>query len=181
MIAPTPPPPPLLDSLLSLLLNVSVWYAIACIVPLVLIALDLWAGLAKARQRGELRSSIGYRRTVDKARRYYNMMFAVQMVDVVQMIATFHLEMEGAIDLPQFPIFTYVYLLFIGFVEIKSIYETNEEKERARLQEAGRLLYRVAKSKDAMALATAIGAYLNKSNSNEDDDKGTITEDSHTG
>ena len=48
---------------------------IACIYALVLfvVFLDLWAGIRKAKQRGEYRSSYGLRKTVDKISRYFNL------------------------------------------------------------------------------------------------------------
>ncbi|MFQ8804431.1 MAG: hypothetical protein ACLR8Y_04040 [Alistipes indistinctus] len=41
------------------------------------IVMDLWSGVRKARRRHELRMSNGYKRTVDKIARYYNMLLVV--------------------------------------------------------------------------------------------------------
>ena len=44
---------------------------------LALILADLWSGVRKAKKRGEFRTSDGYKRTIDKKARYYNMTFAM--------------------------------------------------------------------------------------------------------
>ena len=46
---------------------------------------DLWSGLRKARRRGEARRSEALRRTVSKLGQYYNAMFALTVVDLMQM------------------------------------------------------------------------------------------------
>ena len=43
------------------------------------IVMDLWSGVRKARRRHELRMSNGYKRTVDKIARYYNMLLVVDV------------------------------------------------------------------------------------------------------
>lgn len=47
---------------------------------LALILADLWAGVRKAKKRGEYRTSDGYKRTIDKIARYYNMTFAMSLI-----------------------------------------------------------------------------------------------------
>ena len=54
---------------------------------LAVIFLDLRAGIRKAKQRGEYRSSFGLRRTVDKVSRYFNMLFVITVIDGLQMLA----------------------------------------------------------------------------------------------
>lgn len=46
-----------------------VWLLVA-----IMIALDLYAGVGKAKQAGEMRSSEGYRRTTKKIKEYYMVM-----------------------------------------------------------------------------------------------------------
>lgn len=48
---------------------------------------DLISGVRKAKKRGELRSSYGFRKTVDKLGKYYLPLFALTVVDFMQMMA----------------------------------------------------------------------------------------------
>jgi len=59
---------------------------IVYLLVLFVIFLDLWAGIRKARKRGELRSSLGYRKTVEKIAKYFNLIFVVTAIDAVQML-----------------------------------------------------------------------------------------------
>ena len=60
---------------------------------LVIIAIiaDLWSGVRKAKINGVARSSYGYRRTVDKIARYYNVLMALTVVDAMQNIVSSNL------------------------------------------------------------------------------------------
>jgi hypothetical protein len=55
------------------------------IIPLVMIALDYWAGIRKARKRGDLIRSDKMKRTVDKVSRYYNGIFALMVLNAIRM------------------------------------------------------------------------------------------------
>lgn len=78
---------------------------IACIYALVLfvVFLDLWAGIRKAKQRGEYRSSYGLRKTVDKISRYFNMLLVITVIDTVQMLAISQLNPQTDHTLPILP------------------------------------------------------------------------------
>lgn len=123
----------------------------------VVVLLDLWAGIRKAKARGEYRSSYGLRRTADKLRKYYNMMLAITCTDALQMVAihNLHTQQSGG-SLPVIPIFTLVGALFVGVIEIKSIYEKNEAKDRAKVQEAAKALSQMATNPQQRELITMI-------------------------
>ena len=53
------------------------------IAPLVLIALDYWSGIRKAKKRGDIIRSDKMKRTIDKVSRYYNGIFAMMVLDVI--------------------------------------------------------------------------------------------------
>lgn len=93
---------------------------------------DLWAGIRKAKKRGEYRSSKKLRRTIDKLTRYYNIMLAVSFVDALLVfgIALLH------IHIPRIPYLTFVGAVIIGVIEIKSIYEKAEDKVKADVADA---------------------------------------------
>lgn len=119
------------------------------IAVLLFIALDLWAGIRKAKTRGEYRSSYGLRKTVTKIAGYYNMLLVITVIDALQIVAITVLQ----VNLPAFPFFTLAGALFVGFIELKSIYEKNDAKQKAKVQEAAVLLSQIIeKSKDSDAL-----------------------------
>lgn len=119
------------------------------IAVLLFIALDLWAGIRKAKARGEYRSSYGLRKTVTKIAGYYNMLLVITVIDALQIVAITVLQ----VNLPAFPFFTLAGALFVGFIELKSIYEKNDAKQKAKVQEAAVLLSQIIeKSKDNDAL-----------------------------
>lgn len=119
------------------------------IAVLLFIALDLWAGIRKAKARGEYRSSYGLRKTVTKIAGYYNMLLVITVIDALQIVAITVLQ----VNLPAFPFFTLAGALFVGFIELKSIYEKNDAKQKAKVQEAAVLLSQIIeKSKDSDTL-----------------------------
>lgn len=119
------------------------------IAVLLFIALDLWAGIRKAKARGEYRSSYGLRKTVTKIAGYYNMLLVITVIDALQIVAITVLQ----VNLPAFPFFTLAGALFAGFIELKSVYEKNDAKQKAKVQEAAVLLSQIIeKSKDSDAL-----------------------------
>lgn len=119
------------------------------IAVLLFIALDLWAGIRKAKARGEYRSSYGLRKTVTKIAGYYNMLLVITVIDALQIVAITVLQ----VNLPAFPFFTLAGALFVGFIELKSVYEKNDAKQKAKVQEAAVLLSQIIeKSKDSDAL-----------------------------
>ena len=67
---------------------VTLWitFGIYLMVLLAIMA-DLWSGVRKAKKNGIARSSYGFKRTVDKIARYYNVMLALTLVDVMQIDA----------------------------------------------------------------------------------------------
>lgn len=129
-------------------------------IVLVVIFLDLWAGVRKAKQRGEYRSSLGYRKTVEKVSKYFNMLFVISAIDGVQMLAIWQLNEQTAYALPVIPMFTFIGAIFVGFIELKSIYEKNEDKEKAKITEAARLAAQLLKNRDTQDIAAALVEYM---------------------
>lgn len=89
---------------------------------------DLRSGVLKARRKGERRTSNGFRRTVEKASRYYVTLFAMTVIDVLVIASVAYLHMVGGWSLPPFPIFTTMGALGLSCIELKSIYENSQEK-----------------------------------------------------
>ena len=110
------------------------------VMVLLAVIADLVSGLRKARMRGEARRSKALRRTVDKLCRYYNALFALSVIDAMQMAAVAYLGVTGAAKLPMLPAFTLFGAICIAIIEVKSIYEKASEKQQAEADEAVRTL-----------------------------------------
>ena len=82
-------------------LIVALWilFGIYFMVLLAILA-DLWSGVRKAKQNGVARSSYGFKRTVDKVARYYNVMLALTVVDAMQMASLWYLEQYNDWSIP---------------------------------------------------------------------------------
>ncbi|MBK5721382.1 phage holin family protein [Dysgonomonas sp. Marseille-P4677] len=120
---------------------------------------DLISGCKKAKQRGELRSSYGFRRTVDKLGRYYLPLFALTIVDVMQMLAVWYLNTFHDTHIPLFPIMTLLGAIGIGIIEIKSILEKAEDK--VKFERVGQLAGSIYRNKeDFSAMLEAFTKYL---------------------
>lgn len=135
-----------------------IWYTLLLLCSqyvLVLFAViaDLISGIRKARQRGEARRSAALRRTVDKIARYFNALLALSIIDLMQMGAIFYLRyLEDYLFLPLFPVFTVIGALGMALIEVKSIYEKAEEKERRDMKDALLTLSRIMSDKNLQLL-----------------------------
>lgn len=107
-------------------------------------AADLASGLRKARRRGETTRSRALRRTVDKLARYYNVLIVLTVVDAMQITATVFLRTVESYDVPTIPIFTLIGSLGMAFIEVKSIFEKGDDKEKQQLAELVSLLEVIA-------------------------------------
>lgn len=136
---------------------------------LLLIGADLWSGVRKAKRRGEMRSSYGFKKTVDKIARYYNALLALTVVDVMQMGGIWYLDNYYDYHCPIFPMITLCGAIGIGLIEIKSIFEKAEDKVKFEYQQIGALATELAKSKaDPSEIAQAVVEYINKGNIKEE-------------
>lgn len=133
------------------------------VTPLIFIALDYWAGIRKARKRGDPIRSDKMKRTIDKVSRYYNGIFALMVLDLLQITAFVFLHIYNGWSAYTFPLFTLIGILFVAAVEIKSIYEPADVKESRELKEVTELAKAIAAHKsDPEEIAEAIAKYLNK-------------------
>lgn len=130
-----------------------------------MILADLWSGVRKARRRGEVRSSFGYKKTIDKIARYYNAMIALTVIDMMQISGIWYLTHYYGWSVPIFPLVTLIGAIGISLVELKSIYEKADEKVRGDYKEVAALAVEIAKHKtDPGEIAQALDAYLRKEN-----------------
>ncbi len=155
---------------------ICLWIAFSLNIEVLLIVIaDLWSGLQKAKKNGVVRSSYGFKRTVEKLGRYYNVMFALLILDAMQITAIWYLETYYQYSIPLFPFISLLGAIGLSIVEIKSIYEKAEDKQR--FHEAGALITTIAKNKtDIEQIALEIHGYLNnkKKEENEKEDITTL-------
>ena len=130
--------------------------------PVLLIALDFWAGIRKAHARGDRIRSDKMQRTIQKLSRYYNAILSMLVLDGVQIAGFVFLHIFNEWTLYTFPLFTMLAVLFVACIEIKSIWEPADVKESREMKEVSELAKAiVAHRSDPKELAEAIAEYLN--------------------
>jgi hypothetical protein len=150
---------------------ISLWilFGIYILVLLAILA-DLWSGVRKAKQNGIVRSSYGFKRTVDKIARYYNMLFALTVVDAMQMTAVWYLATYYDYRLPMFPFITLIGAIGLALIEIKSIYEKASDK--VKIQNISDLAGKVIANKDDIKeVVKDVVDYMNKPDDGKDGQK----------
>lgn len=131
--------------------------------PIIFIALDFWAGIRKAKKRGEKIMSNKMKRTMDKVSRYYNSILAMLVVDAIQMTGFVYWYLYFGGTAYTFPVFTLAAVLFVAAVEIRSIYEPADAKESKDMKDVMELAKQIADHRgDVQELAEILGKYLNK-------------------
>lgn len=133
------------------------------ITPLIFIALDFWSGIRKAHVRGDRIRSDKMQRTMQKLSRYYNAIFAMTVLDIVQIAGFVFLHIFYSWILFTFPLFTLIAVGFVAVIEIKSIMEPADAKESREMKEVGALAQAIAAHRsDPKKIAEAIAEYLSK-------------------
>jgi len=127
---------------------------------------DLWSGVRKAKQNNIVRSSYGFKRTIDKIARYYNVLLALSIVDAMQMVSLWYLETYYGYKIPIFPVITLFGAIGVCLIEIKSIYEKAEDK--VRIENVGNLAGKIIANKDDLTeIGKAIADYMTDKDSKE--------------
>lgn len=111
---------------------------------------DLRSGLLKARRAGKKCTSGGFRRTVDKLARYYVTLIAMTFIDAMIVVAALYLRHAAGWNIPPFPLFTTIGAIGLSIIELKSIYETSDDK--GDYTEALNLLKRLLRDREFMDL-----------------------------
>lgn len=144
------------------------------VLTMLFIIADLISGVRKAKKAGVLRTSEGYKRTINKVAKYSNSLFAMSVMDAVQLSLVFALDKYYGMTIPMLPLFTVVGTAFIGFVEIKSILEPSDLKERRQMKEVTMLAQEILRHRsEPIEIAKAVAEYLNgNENNKKEEDKG---------
>lgn len=140
---------------------------IACLLVIGAMILDLIAGLYKAKQRGEIRSSWGLKRTISKLISYIGSLLIMASVDYLIHFSKL-LPLIGLDKLYGLPMLTCLVAIFLLIVEAISIREAADEKtktETARVAQAAAKLVNKEELVDALTKAI-INASKQKTNEN---------------
>ncbi len=131
---------------------------------LVAMAVDLISGLVKAKQRGEVRSSYGLRRTVNKFIVYEGGILIAIMIDVMvhfsHLLHLFHLD-----NIVGFPVITCMMGVFLCFIEYLSVREKASDKTKRLMTNGARLAMTVM---DKEKLADIVAEAMKKALLNND-------------
>ncbi len=122
----------------------------------VAILLDLNAGVRKSKKRGEFESSYRLRQTVDKLIKYYSALFIALIIDTIQIATFWNLNNFSKFTIPLIPIFTIVVALGLCYIEGKSIFESPEAKDKAKMQDIAKLAKAISKVSSPDQLAKAL-------------------------
>lgn len=120
-------------------------FVLEYLVVFVAICADLLAGIRKAKKEHKIRTSFGFRKTLDKILQYYGVLFFLSFIDILQMYLVGGLINELGWKLFSFPIITFVGTIYICIIEYRSIKEKRDAKENARIDEVTRLLSELIK------------------------------------
>lgn len=104
-------------------------------------AVDFAFGLMKARQRGEARTSTGYKKTAAKAQKYFSPFMVLVFIDLICCVVI------------KFPVFSMLWAAYCVFCEFKSVREKAWQKEE--LRKAERTVNVVLENKDEIAKVLA--------------------------
>lgn len=132
----------------------------ACIVVFLAMIIDLGSGLMKAKQRHEIRSSWGLKRTLNKFIMYEGGMLIAAGVDLLihfsHLLQLFHLDLIYGI-----PVITCLLGIFLLMVEFLSVREKADEKTKTEIARAAEAASKLI-SADDLAEAIAKAIELNK-------------------
>ena len=121
---------------------------------------DLGAGLYKAKQRGELRTSEALRRTLSKFISYHGELIIAVMVDLL--IHFLHIfDLLGLTVLSSVPVVTILVGIFLLIVEFMSVREKADAKTKKNQAEAIRLLSQLLSKEDVKELLQMLAAKNN--------------------
>lgn len=110
---------------------------------LIAILIDLFFGIQKARSLNEIRSSEGYRRSINKFVWYYAVMFFALLFDALLPISFFF-----AFPLSAIPFITMLAATALILTEFKSVREKAEDKVRRKTEASAMEIIELLKNKE---------------------------------
>lgn len=115
--------------------SLSLILALFYLCVLVAILIDLISGIEKAKRKGLLRTSYGFRRTINKIKDYYSVLMLFTLADI---IASIWFTM---------PFFTAIGAIGIVLIEARSVYENKKDINKG-IKDLPFILSQVIKNKD---------------------------------
>lgn len=122
---------------------------------IVAMAIDLVTGIQKAIELNEARTSTGYKKTCDKARKYFGPFGITVCIDIVSCVIV------------PIPVFSIILSIWVDFCEFKSVREKAWEKAEIRKQD--RTIQVILENKDA--IANTVVELLKQSTEKGEEDK----------
>lgn len=119
----------------------TVLISVAAAAMLGAMAIDFMFGIYKAKQRGEARTSTGYKKTAAKAQKYFSPFMVLVFIDII-----------GSVVIP-FPVFSMLWAAYCVFCEFKSVREKSWQKEE--LRKAERTMSIILENKEDIAKMAA--------------------------
>lgn len=119
----------------------AVLISVAAAAMLGAMAIDFMFGIYKAKQRGEARTSTGYKKTAAKAQKYFSPFMVLVFIDII-----------GSVVIP-FPVFSMLWAAYCVFCEFKSVREKSWQKEE--LRKAERTMNVILENKEDIAKMAA--------------------------
>lgn len=102
--------------------------AVDYVAVLACILIDCRSGAMRARREGIPRTSSGYRRTVEKASRYFITLIALTVIDLLALAAVMLLRVTAGSGIPALPVFTTLGALLLCLIEVKSVMENSHRR-----------------------------------------------------
>ena len=124
---------------------------------------DLVSGIMKAKQRGEARTSTGYKKTAIKAKKYFTPFIELCFIDLLCCVAI------------PFPVFSMIWTGYCIFCEFKSVREKSWEK--AELRKAEKTMSVIIENKDDIARIVAKVLFDEVQKTNRQDNKKPVSPD----
>lgn len=142
---------------------------LACIIVFVAMCVDLVSGLHKAKQRKEIRSSYGLKRSLGKFIMYEGGMLIACGVDILmhfcKLLKVFHLDVIYGI-----PIITCLLGIFLLAVEFISVREKADDKTKTEISRVEQLAAKMVNKDELVSAFTQAIINVNKKNPNENTD-----------
>lgn len=126
------------------LFQVAVMVMLAVLLAMII---DLGAGLYKAKQRGELRTSEALRRTLSKFISYEGGLMIATIADLFIHLSKFY-QLVGMSALIGVPIVSILVGLFLLVVEFMSVREKADAKTKKQQEQAAELLMKLVSKED---------------------------------
>lgn len=117
---------------------------VAWFVVIISMLIDLFFGIKKAKELGEVTTSEGYRRTINKATYYFSLMTFGFLMDIFNVISPYYFPKP----LGSIPFVSVFVAIALVITEYKSVREKAEDKARRRTDQSFKEMIEIMKDKD---------------------------------